>query len=84
MFFVDKVVQPLPSLCELRTKALNSLKTIRIDHKRALNPTPYKVFKNKLKQFKYFSQELCVYSLSDKDFFQYLRTPYMYSSIHQS
>lgn len=40
---MGKVVQPLPSLCELRTKALNSLKTIRIDHKRALNPTPYKV-----------------------------------------
>ncbi|XP_022339087.2 nicotinate phosphoribosyltransferase-like isoform X1 [Crassostrea virginica] len=40
---MGKVVQPLPSLCELRTKAMNSLQTIRIDHKRALNPTPYKV-----------------------------------------
>ncbi|XP_052693706.1 nicotinate phosphoribosyltransferase-like isoform X2 [Crassostrea angulata] len=40
---MGKVVQPLLSLCDLRTKALNSLKTIRIDHKRVLNPTPYKV-----------------------------------------
>ncbi|XP_062583365.1 nicotinate phosphoribosyltransferase-like isoform X1 [Saccostrea cucullata] len=38
-----KVVQPLPTLTELRTKALKSLQTLRIDHKRALNPTPYKV-----------------------------------------
>ncbi|KAJ8322167.1 hypothetical protein KUTeg_000638 [Tegillarca granosa] len=34
---------PLPSLQELRTKALNSLHSVRQDHKRALNPTPYKV-----------------------------------------
>jgi len=33
----------LPTLTELRTKALDSLNSIRQDHKRALNPTPYKV-----------------------------------------
>ncbi|XP_048728203.1 nicotinate phosphoribosyltransferase-like isoform X2 [Ostrea edulis] len=38
-----KVMQPLPSLSDLRTKAFESLQTLRIDHKRALNPTPYKV-----------------------------------------
>ncbi|KAL5013349.1 hypothetical protein ScPMuIL_007619 [Solemya velum] len=35
--------QNLPVLKDLRTKAMNSLHTIRQDHKRALNPTPYKV-----------------------------------------
>ncbi|XP_041360491.1 nicotinate phosphoribosyltransferase-like isoform X2 [Gigantopelta aegis] len=38
-----KLVQPLPSLSEMRMKAMESLKTIRQDHKRTLNPTPYKV-----------------------------------------
>ncbi|CAL1537521.1 unnamed protein product [Lymnaea stagnalis] len=38
-----KVVNELPSLTELREKTKESLKTIRQDHKRALNPTPYKV-----------------------------------------
>ena len=33
----------LPALKELRDKSLKSLKSIRQDHKRALNPTPYKV-----------------------------------------
>lgn len=35
--------QPLPTLTELRSKALRSLKCLRNDHCRALNPTPYKV-----------------------------------------
>ncbi|KAK3577713.1 hypothetical protein CHS0354_037983 [Potamilus streckersoni] len=38
-----EVMQPLPPLTELRAKTMNLLKTIRQDHKRALNPTPYKV-----------------------------------------
>ncbi|CAC5404966.1 pncB [Mytilus coruscus] len=38
-----EVKQPLPTLTELRSKALCSLKSLRIDHRRALNPTPYKV-----------------------------------------
>ena len=38
-----EVKQPLPTLTELRSKALNSLKCLRNDHCRALNPTPYKV-----------------------------------------
>ncbi|XP_059139965.1 nicotinate phosphoribosyltransferase-like [Physella acuta] len=38
-----KVVRYLPSLTELREKAKQSLSTIRQDHKRTLNPTPYKV-----------------------------------------
>ncbi|XP_071116818.1 nicotinate phosphoribosyltransferase-like [Haliotis cracherodii] len=38
-----KVAQPLPSLKEIRDTAKSSLNSIRQDHKRALNPTPYKV-----------------------------------------
>ncbi|KAK6960625.1 nicotinate phosphoribosyltransferase [Biomphalaria glabrata] len=38
-----KVMKPLPTLTELREKTKQSLRTIRQDHKRALNPTPYKV-----------------------------------------
>ncbi|KAK2160577.1 hypothetical protein LSH36_130g03030 [Paralvinella palmiformis] len=38
-----KICQYLPTLKELREKAQNSLRHIRTDHKRALNPTPYKV-----------------------------------------
>ncbi|KAL3892169.1 hypothetical protein ACJMK2_004403 [Sinanodonta woodiana] len=38
-----EVKQPLPPLTELRAKTMNLLKSIRQDHKRALNPTPYKV-----------------------------------------
>ncbi|XP_050413034.2 nicotinate phosphoribosyltransferase [Patella vulgata] len=38
-----KIQQHLPTLKELRDKAMKSLQTIRQDHKRALNPTPYKV-----------------------------------------
>ncbi|XP_046578164.1 nicotinate phosphoribosyltransferase-like [Haliotis rubra] len=38
-----KVAQPLPSLKEIRDSAESSLNSIRQDHKRALNPTPYKV-----------------------------------------
>ncbi|KAK7468226.1 hypothetical protein BaRGS_00036549 [Batillaria attramentaria] len=38
-----KVMRDLPNLEALRTRALHSMQTIRQDHKRALNPTPYKV-----------------------------------------
>ncbi|CAG5122256.1 unnamed protein product [Candidula unifasciata] len=38
-----KVVQYLPTLGELREKAKQSLSSVRPDHKRTLNPTPYKV-----------------------------------------
>ncbi|OWF41734.1 Nicotinate phosphoribosyltransferase [Mizuhopecten yessoensis] len=38
-----ELVQSLPTLTELRCKAIASLKSMRQDHKRALNPTPYKV-----------------------------------------
>ncbi|XP_060579537.1 nicotinate phosphoribosyltransferase-like, partial [Ruditapes philippinarum] len=33
----------LPPLSELRAKAISAMKSLRQDHKRALNPTPYKV-----------------------------------------
>ena len=36
-------MRDLPSVSELRMRAFHSLRTIRQDHKRALNPTPYKV-----------------------------------------
>ncbi|KAK3087804.1 hypothetical protein FSP39_010808 [Pinctada imbricata] len=38
-----KLQQDLPTLTELRSKALKSLQSLRNDHKRVLNPTPYKV-----------------------------------------
>ncbi|ESO85982.1 hypothetical protein LOTGIDRAFT_167477 [Lottia gigantea] len=38
-----KIQQRLPTLSDLRERAMKSLIPIREDHKRALNPTPYKV-----------------------------------------
>ncbi|XP_011056081.1 PREDICTED: nicotinate phosphoribosyltransferase-like [Acromyrmex echinatior] len=38
-----KLCQPLPTLEEIRNKVQESLKTLRNDYKRNLNPTPYKV-----------------------------------------
>lgn len=37
------ICQPLPTLTEIRNRAKESLRHIRMDHKRALNPTPYKI-----------------------------------------
>uniref|UniRef100_A0A034VS92 Nicotinate phosphoribosyltransferase n=2 Tax=Bactrocera dorsalis TaxID=27457 RepID=A0A034VS92_BACDO len=38
-----KITQQLPTLEQVREKVKISLKTLRNDHKRTLNPTPYKV-----------------------------------------
>ncbi|XP_055916155.1 nicotinate phosphoribosyltransferase isoform X1 [Eupeodes corollae] len=38
-----QIAQPLPTLDKVREKVQNSLRTLRNDHKRTLNPTPYKV-----------------------------------------
>ena len=35
--------EPLPTIAEIRQQVQRSLKTLRQDHKRSLNPTPYKV-----------------------------------------
>ncbi|XP_020277585.1 nicotinate phosphoribosyltransferase isoform X2 [Pseudomyrmex gracilis] len=44
MYWKDgKLCQPLPTLQEIRNKVQESLNTLRNDHKRYLNPTPYKV-----------------------------------------
>lgn len=38
-----RVLQPRPDLTEIRERVKNSLKTLRTDIKRNLNPTPFKV-----------------------------------------
>ncbi|KAH3740136.1 hypothetical protein DPMN_046831, partial [Dreissena polymorpha] len=43
VYWKDGQVQaPLPALKDLRTKAIQCCQSLRQDHKRALNPTPYK------------------------------------------
>lgn len=38
-----EILQPMPCLAVIRERVQCSLKTVRNDHKRTLNPTPYKV-----------------------------------------
>ena len=38
-----RINEPLPSLSDIRETVQTSLETLREDHKRSLNPTPYKV-----------------------------------------
>ena len=38
-----RMPEPLPTIAEIRQQVQRSLKTLRQDHKRSLNPTPYKV-----------------------------------------
>ena len=48
----NKVAIPYPSMEEIRETVQMSMKSLRQDHKRSLNPTPYKVrLRKKLKKF---------------------------------
>lgn len=38
-----KMTEKLPTISDIRQQVQMSLKTLRQDHKRSLNPTPYKV-----------------------------------------
>lgn len=40
-----KIVQDLPCLAEMKQRVIKSIGTLRNDHLRSLNPTPYKVIK---------------------------------------
>lgn len=40
---LDKKLEPLPPLKEIRERCINQLEQMRPDHMRKLNPTPYKV-----------------------------------------
>ncbi|XP_077990290.1 nicotinate phosphoribosyltransferase-like [Glandiceps talaboti] len=42
-WYQGKICQPIPSLQDIRVTAEQSLASLRSDHKRPLNPTPYKV-----------------------------------------
>ncbi|CAF1516544.1 unnamed protein product [Didymodactylos carnosus] len=44
LYWADNEIKiPLPSLEEIRLYAKNQIESVRKDHKRDLNPTPYKV-----------------------------------------
>ncbi|XP_002736222.1 nicotinate phosphoribosyltransferase-like [Saccoglossus kowalevskii] len=42
-WFEGKICQPVQSLHDIKSRMESSLRSLRADHKRALNPTPYKV-----------------------------------------